>query len=234
MSLLRALFFLLATVNLTAEYYQQELIIYLTKPLLVSTLAVYFLLLTHGRRGTSEHFIVYGLFFSVLGDTLLMFVENGAGNDLLFALGLGSFLITHVFYVLAFNTYQSIKNGYLQREKWWVLPFFTYLFVNTFILYPAVPTDLRIPVIIYSCAITLMALTAFNLKGFFPRQGFPWLLTAVLLFVFSDTIIGWNKFKTATVTIPQARLWIMIPYLASQYLLVTTWGKYGVKNSTNN
>ncbi|MFK7933117.1 MAG: lysoplasmalogenase [Saprospiraceae bacterium] len=226
MSLLRALFFLLAAVNLTAEYYQQELIIYLTKPLLVSTLAVYFLLQTHGRRGTSERFIVYGLFFSVLGDTLLMFVENGAGNDLLFALGLGSFLITHVFYVLAFHAYQSMKNGFLQREKWWVMPFFTYLFINTFILYPDVPTELKIPVVIYSCTITLMALSAFNLKGFFPKDGFPWLLAAVLLFVFSDTIIGWNKFKTATITIPHARLLIMIPYLASQYLLVTTWQKY--------
>lgn len=226
MSIIRALFFLLAAVNLTAEFYQQELLIYLTKPLLVSTLAVYFLLKTHARRGTAERFLVYGLFFSILGDTLLMFVENGAGNDLLFALGLGSFLLTHVFYSLAFNTYQSIKSGYLRREKWWILPFFTYLFVNTFILFPAVPPDLQIPVVVYSCAITLMAVSVFNLKNSFPAEGFPWLLAAGLLFVFSDTIIGWNKFKTDTVSIPQARLWIMIPYLASQYLLVTTWTEY--------
>ena len=232
MSLPLILFFILAFVNLTAEYYGYELLIYLTKPLLVTNLVVHFLLETQHHRTASERYLIYGLFFSILGDTLLMFVENGAGNDFLFAVGLGSFLITHLCYVLAFNAYRSLKDGFIRRHKLWVIPLLIYLFTNTFLLFPDVPTALQIPVIVYSAAITLMAIAALNLRGYFPAVGFPWLMGAVLLFVLSDTIIGWNKFKTGTVTLPQPRLLIMIPYLLSQYLLVTTWLTYRSANQT--
>lgn len=229
MPILIILFFLLSIVNLAAEFYSYVPLVYITKPLLVSTLVLWFFRQTKSKRSKSERLIILGLIFSILGDTLLMFVEHGNGGDLLFALGLGSFLFTHIFYTLAFNAYRSIKNGFLNQYKWWILPFFLYLFINTFFLYPDTPTDLQIPVIIYSCAITMMAISALNLRGYFPAIGFPLLMIAVLLFVLSDTIIGWNKFKTATVTIPQPRLLIMIPYLLSQYLLVTVWARFRKK-----
>lgn len=226
MSLIRALFFLLSATHLTAVYYQQELLIYLTKPALVTTLAVYFLMMTHAARGVSERYITYGLLTSVVGDTLLMFVESGAGNDLLFTLGLGSFLVTHLLYAAAFLHYQPLRTGFLRGHLWYILPFVLYLCVNTLFLSPDLPATLRLPVWVYSIVITAMALAAYNLKNTFPSQGFSYLLGGVLLFVLSDTLIGWHKFKTATLHIPQARLWIMATYLASQYLLVTTWATH--------
>lgn len=226
MPILLILFFVLSILNLLGEAYNSIPLVYATKPLLVSTLALWFFQQTRTKRTRAERLLFLGLIFSIAGDTLLMFVEHGGGGDLLFTLGLGSFLLTHIFYTLAFNVYQSIKNGFLNRQKWWMIPFFIYLFVNTFFLYPDTPTELQIPVIVYSCAITLMAISALNLCGYFPKAGFPMLMLAVLLFVLSDTIIGWNKFKTAVIAIPQPRLLIMIPYLLSQYLLVTIWVKY--------
>lgn len=218
------LFFLLMVFNLAAEYCEYVLGIYLTKPLLLTVLSLWFYLTVKSDWVSSQKWILAGLIFSIGGDTLLMFVENGGASSLFFTLGLGSFLVTHICYAVGFLKYEDPQKGRVARQLWLAIPLVIYFIINLWILYPALPADLKIPVIVYSSMITIMALTAVNLQGLFPEKHFPLLLMGVLLFVFSDTIIGLNKFITS---IPYARLLIMIPYLLGQYLIATSFSKVG-------
>lgn len=222
MPLLLRSFFLLMALNLIAEYFEYVPGIYFTKPLLLTVLSIWFYLQVKENWTVSQKWVLAGLVFSIGGDTLLMFVENGGAAELFFTLGLGSFLLTHICYTIGFLKYGAIKEGRVARQIWLITPLALYFLVNLWILYPALPPDLKIPVVIYSLAITIMAISAINLQGLFPQKSFPILLTGVLLFVFSDTIIGLNKF---IIPIPYARLLIMIPYLIGQYLIAISFGQ---------
>ena len=57
------------------------------------------------------------LVFSVGGDTLLMFVEGDPGRPQFFLFGLASFLVAHIFYLIAFAKYPSDQLGLINRKK---------------------------------------------------------------------------------------------------------------------
>ena len=76
---------------------------------------------------------------------------------------------------------------------------------------------MQIPISIYSSVIILMVIAALNWKDYINKQAFKFVFWGALLFMFSDSIIALNKFKSA---IPQAHIWIMSLYLLGQYLIV--------------
>lgn len=213
------LFLALCLTNLWAEYQINHLLIYFTKPLLVSLLAIFFLIETKADSGKFRNLVLAALIFSVLGDTFLMFVEQNPEKPYFFILGLGSFLIAHLFYMAAFLTYPSKKEGYIKRKPQMAIPFLIFLLSFNSYLYPAVPLALKVPVILYSLAIVAMSLSAVNLNGKIADRSFVWLLSGVLLFVFSDTIIGLNKFMPEAVHWANPRILIMSTYLAAQFLI---------------
>lgn len=211
-------FFACAALHILAEILQWQNIVLATKPLLIPLLAWWFYRQIKGRSNNFTRWIGLGFFFSFLGDTFLLFPENDMGGELFFLLGLGSFLLTHLFYFYAFVKYKPSTLGYLQRNKWLVLPFLFFLFANTAFLWNGVPMDMKIPVLVYSSAIVLMVLGCLNLKTKLAKSTFTLLFSGVCLFLISDTFIGVNKFHTP---LPAARLLIMIPYLAGQFLIAT-------------
>lgn len=212
-------FVLLSILNLLAEYLGSKNLIYATKPFLMVVLSIYFYLETKiSTRYFQYVFIAF--IFSFFGDTFLMFVENEPDKAHFFLLGLGSFLFTHLFYLIAFLSIPLAKTkGFLIQKKLLILPFIIYLIGNLLFLLPDINTDLQIPVIVYSSMIIAMTMAALNLKNILSKSIFQTLFIGVVLFVISDSIIGINKFKSATMTIPYPRLMIMIPYLLSQYLI---------------
>lgn len=211
----------LCFLNLWAEFEQHLLIIYLTKPLLVTSLAIFFFINTHSNRNRFSQLIFFGLCFSIIGDTILMFSENQAQSKHFFTWGLLSFLVTHVCYLLAFVHIQSFKNGWLRNNLWVIFCGLGLLFGNIIFLWEDLPDGLKVPVIVYSTVIVMMAVSCINLKGTIPAIVFRGLLIGVLLFVLSDNIIALNKFKAGTITLFQPRLLIMTTYLLSQFLITT-------------
>jgi len=211
------LFFVFTILNLIAEYFRIQPLIYFSKPMLMITLGLYFYLQTKAKIKFSK-FILLGIIGAFFGDTFLMFVEDG-GNQIFFLLGLGSFLITHIFYLIAFMSYPSKEKGFIQKNLWILVLFAGYLVGNTWYLLPDIPADLKIPVTIYSTAIILMAAAGLNLKGKLPENIFRILFAGIILFVISDTIIGLNKFKSEELTLWNPRLLIMITYITGQYLI---------------
>lgn len=211
------LFFVFTILNLIAEYFRIQPLIYFSKPMLMITLGVWFYLKTKANIKFSK-FILLGIIGAFFGDTFLMFVEDG-GNQIFFLLGLGSFLITHIFYLIAFMAYPSKEKGFIQKNLWLLILFAGYLIGNTWYLMPDIPSDLQIPVTIYSTAIILMAVAGLNLKGKMPENIFRILFAGIILFIISDTIIGLNKFKSQELTLWNPRLLIMITYITGQYLI---------------
>lgn len=208
----------LSLANLSAEWLGSKTLIYATKPLLMTVLSIFYFLNTRASTVLTK-FVLLGFILSIFGDTFLMFVENDASQQIFFLLGLGSFLLTHIFYAIGFIKYESKESGFVEKNKWIILLFIAYLVGNTLFLWTDIPPDLRIAVPVYSTAIMTMMAACLNLKGKMQDAFFVQLFIGVTLFVISDSIIGLNKFKAHQISLPYPRLMIMVPYLLSQLLI---------------
>lgn len=187
-----------------------------TKPLLMPVLATWFLQQSRQMPGTFRNFIIAALLCSTAGDVLLMFA-HGEGGALYFLLGLSAFLLAHLFYIVSFFRLLKGKTGFLKANPFYFLPFLLYLAVLLFVLYPGIPDGMKVPVILYGCVISGMALSVMNLRGRIPASAWSSLLAGAVLFVLSDSLIALNKFAFS---LGSAAVLIMITYVIGQYLLV--------------
>ncbi len=209
-----SIFFVIAALELWAEATQDIQLRYFTKPLLLTILSIYFYFQTKSNTTRFSTFIFYGLVFSIGGDTLLMF----QGDDF-FMGGLVCFLMTHVFYTLAFFNYLPKVKGFIGFQPFWIIPFLLFWIGFNVYLWNDLG-DLQLPVLLYSGVITAMAVSALNLKTKLPSTLFWTLFLGVLLFMFSDSVIALNKFKGDELNILYPSLWIMITYITAQYLIM--------------
>ncbi len=212
------LYIVFCVTNILAEFIDNHYLVFATKPLLLVFLSFYFYTSTLNTPSRFRRYILLGLILSIVGDTTLMFVENPPYWKNFFLLGLGSFLLTHIFYLLAFLNYPSNQKGLVQKKTFLIIPFIIFLIANNFILWDGIEAAMKIPVLVYSTTIVLMALSCLNLNQKITLHAWQQLFLGVMLFVVSDTIIGLNKFNAP---IPYARLLIMLFYLVGQYFIVT-------------
>jgi uncharacterized membrane protein YhhN len=125
--------------------------------------------------------IFAGLLLSMSGD---MFLIGQTQRHFLF--GLVSFLLAHIAYVTAF-----VING--QNRKWAMLSAGPVIVVAALVLFwlnPHVPTELAMPVRLYTAVISLMVITAFGTRG----TGAPRLIVAgALMFYVSDLSVAMQR-----------------------------------------
>lgn len=212
-------YLLLGLLTLWAEHRQSELLIFATKPLLLTVLSLWFYLRVRPVEERFPQFILAGLIFSIGGDTLLMLVENGPKGEQFFLLGLGSFLLAQLSYLIGFASYPNAKGGDVVQAPWRGWPFALFLAGIIIVLWPGIPGAMKAPVVVYACAIVGMAMAAFNLRPQLARSIFRGLMAGVLFFILSDSLIALNKFRSNAITIPYPRLLIMSTYLLAQYLI---------------
>lgn len=183
---------------------------YLTKSLIIPSLILYFISIS--PRIKSFRFFIVALVFAWLGDVFLLF----SGKDF-FLLGLGSFLIMQILYSVIFYKNRKIKKSKLSLS---ILLLALFSIGFNYYLYPFT-TEIRIPVIVYSAAIAVMALTGINRDN--NLAGYSHIFIGVLLFVISDTILAFNSFGPG--------LWkggflVMLTYILAQYCIVEGYAKY--------
>ncbi|WP_328507525.1 lysoplasmalogenase [Streptomyces sp. NBC_00391] len=169
------------------------------KPLLMPLLAAYAY-----TRG-APRLLVAALLFGWGGDVLLLSDAEPA-----FLAGMGSFAVGHVSYLVLFGrSGKSRRPGRPGRLAYGVA-YGLALVAAVVSLWPGLPAELRLPVAGYSTLLTAMAWSA-------TRPG----LVAGLggaLFVVSDMLIATGVAEWPQP--PRPDLWIMLTYLAAQYLLV--------------
>lgn len=158
--------------------------------------------------GDYRRWISLGLIVSLVGDVLLAWPGD------LFVFGLGAFLLAHLAYLKAY------LSDCRQPAR---LPLALALGVGTALLSLLVSNGLGpllIPVIVYGLAISAMLWRALaRLGGNVPKRS-AWLAAAgALAFVFSDSLIGIDRF--------------VAPFHAAPYLIIISYwlGQWGITAS---
>jgi len=213
-----SLYLLLAAIEVAfrAFWPEGEVVV---KPLLMPALAWWLWRASRqgeGSWGKLEKWTMAALFMSWLGDVFLL-----GQTDTRFMLGLASFLLAHLAYVVAFNLgptrkTQNEKQG-LAAIPWVVLPLGLFAAGLVLVLWPNLG-DMRAPVLVYAAVIATMAIASFHRFRRVPARSFILVALGACTFVLSDATIAWNKFGQA---FSAAGPLIMITYLAAQGWIVS-------------
>jgi len=159
---------------------------YIAKPLLLISLIFFFWKKSSHLDHKLRRMIFFALGFSLLGDILLMFVNQSAN---FFIGGLIAFLIAHIFYVLVFLKQRNrSKNPFL---------FIGFVLLYGMLLFYFLKDglgDMLLPVILYMVIILSMASTAFLRQGYVVKNSFVLVFIGAILFMISDSILALNKF----------------------------------------
>ena len=150
---------------------------WVSKPAVMVALTVVVLVGGDALPAGVHAWLVVAFVLSLAGDVFLLMPDRW------FAAGLGSFLLGHLAFVVAFVLWRVTSP--------WVLVAVVGLAVlharaGLRILRSA-PGELRGPVFCYLVVISVMALAAF-------ATGEPWLMAGAALFVASDSMLGWDRF----------------------------------------
>ena len=157
-----------------------------------------------GRFGT---YLLLALVFSMGGDIALLWPET------LFVMGLGLFLIAHIFYIVLFRQGQT----WFPSRKALVLV----LAVGSgmyAVIWPGLADPvLKVAVAAYVTVISLMAAQAIGRATVLGDVASRWVAVGACIFMVSDACIAINKFLTP---VPLALLWILATYYTAQLLIV--------------
>lgn len=190
MYILIILAFIFASLESLALWKGWRKLEFIAKPAVMVCLFIW-LYTTAGLRGALLWFGI-GILFSLAGDISLMFIDR------FFILGLVSFLIGHVAYLIGFNT--PLPQG----SSFWSIGLAIMVGLGSARVLRRIVGSIRakgqnrlvVPVIVYGVVITLMLLAA--MLTLFRAD---WNATAALLvsfgaalFYFSDITLAWHRF----------------------------------------
>jgi len=156
--------------------------------------------------------ILLGMAFSCIGDIALMLPFDA------FVPGLIAFLLAHLCYIVAFRAGFRAGRGLLIAAA--LLAVFAG--INLAGLWPLLPNDLRIPVVVYVVVLALMATLAlaraWTKNAATPSAGTSarWAAIGAVLFVISDSVLAWDRFGGG---LPAATLCVLSTYYAAQYCI---------------
>jgi len=207
-------FFVLLAVHLVGGELELEVLSSLTKPALLISLLVFFILNVLKFGASSFAYLVSAaLIFSLIGDILLMFQSKGS----YFLFGLGSFLAAHIFYIAAFTkTYEENHEIKLLKKYGWVMIVvvgYAWFFFNAIKDHLG---EMLGPVLVYTMVISLMLLIALNRYRKVSTASFTYVAFGAVLFLASDSLLAWNKFVHE---LDHAHLWIMLTYGLAQFAI---------------
>lgn len=216
------LFILVSAGVLLAEVGDADLVHMLCKPAIMITLGLHYWITQRDQGEAISKSVVLAIIFSCAGDTLLMF-QGRDGN--FFMYGLAAFLVAHIFYILAYRQHQSSDTSNELQGLQKIRYAFPILLSGTglvVILYSRLG-GMKIPVLIYAIVLTGMVLAALFRFGKTSASSFALVFGGAILFMISDSLIAVNKFLEV---LPMAGIWIMVTYIAAQYLIVTGLSKH--------
>lgn len=197
-------FVIVLAAHLLALLLRVEMMDRITKPLIVITVAGYFFYATKNVQSRLKIWIGSALLFSWGGDILLMFQDK---KSLFFLLGLSSFLLAHIFYIIFLHKVRLVEK--IKPRLWTLLVVAVYYSVLIAFLSPWLG-DMRLPVRVYGMVISFMLLLALHLLFLANRKAGLYIAIGAILFVLSDSLLAINKFYQ--------------PFEAAGFLIMLTYG----------
>jgi uncharacterized membrane protein YhhN len=216
------LFLLALVTELIAIYINHGILKMISKPLLMPLLIIYFILETKKTPTSLKWWVILALIFSWIGDILLLFEANAKTY---FLLGLASFLLAQLFYIVFFHNIRVRET--IRGNALLLLLAVIYYSALTNILGPSLEkANLNLPVRIYGVVLSFMFML--SLHTLFSRnRKAGWLMAiGATLFVISDSTLAFNKFYSP---INNGDLVVMFTYGLAQLLIVA--GAVGYINS---
>lgn len=207
--ILLLLFALVSVIHLAAILVAQDILISVTKPLILLVLICYYFTSATYRSPA----VIAALCFCWLGDVMLMIHD-----ELFFILGLLAFLAGHVFYIVAYRQFRStdVKVMLLPTQKIrFSLPFVLAGTGLVVVLYPKLGT-LQLPVLIYATVIIVMVMNALFRYGYTSSASFAMVFIGAILFQLSDSLLAINKFHSSFTL---SGFWVMLSYIAAQFMI---------------
>ena len=207
------LFFIAAIGELLSIIAGLEQLHLLCKPLIMITLGVFYL----SSAGEGRSLVVLlAIVFSLAGDTALMFDSI---DSIYFMVGLVSFLISHVFYIVAYRQHQreDEPNALYGIQK--LRAAFPIVLAGTglvIILYPSLGA-LKIPVMIYALVLVVMVLNGLFRLGRTNNKSFFLVFVGALFFMVSDSLLAINKFLYP---LEYSGIYVMSTYIVAQFLII--------------
>lgn len=181
-----------------------------TKSLIIPLLILYFIAKT--PKVKTFYVFVIALVFAWLGDVFLLF--SGAN---FFQLGLASFLVMQLIY-----SYLFFKDIEFQIIRFLTCAFLLGIFCLVFNTYLwSYTSGIRIPVVVYSAAIALMAFTGINRN--LKLKGYNYIVYGVLLFVISDSILAMVNFAQV---FQKGGFLVMLTYILAQYFITEGYSRH--------
>ena len=208
------IYFFVATLEVVGDLLGLGIFILLFKPLLMPLLFIAYYPIYKAQKSNFSKIILLSLVFSFFGDITLMLIEY---NENLFIIGLVSFLIAHLLYIIAF--YKNIKPFTIKLLKKiiiYILIFIAFYASLLFVLWEDL-NEMLIPVLIYGAVITLMGIFATLRKT--NKESYVLVILGAVLFICSDTLIAYNKF-IFNYDFLYAQAYIMILYVLAQYFII--------------
>lgn len=211
--ILHLLFAVIVIVELTGRFTDNINLEYFVKPLIMIWMAVYFLIFRKKKEFTLA--VLVAFFFSWIGDNFLMFMGK---DEIYFFAGVGGFFIAQLSYIYIFSKYSEHGGrGYLQRNLIIGFLFIAYVAGIYYLLYPGLEGLMKPIILIYALSLIGMSMMALNRHTRVNHASYLLVFIGSVLFVISDSMIALNKFY---VEFSLAGFWIMITYIAAQYLIM--------------
>jgi uncharacterized membrane protein YhhN len=171
--------------------------------------------------------IILGLIFCALGDFFLRLDKINSQSDQYFLLGLVSFFLGHLLFIIAF----WLDGGNGLQVTWGVL-IYTYMAVYLFYILSKIPEEeviLRGGVVAYCIIIGTMCHRSISLSfDAYPKvESTLYATYGSVLFVVSDSLLAYNRFINP---VPYDFLWVLgtyflaISFIASSSAGCSRWG----------
>ena len=196
--------------DLAAIQGQYKMAEYVFKPLIIIWLIAFFVLQVKNVQSSLKKWIIGALFFSWLGDVLLMFQDD---QSLFFLMGLSSFLIAHIFYILFFHFIRAKENV---KSRWYFVLIVAVYYAILVSLLSSYLGNMKLPVRIYAVVISFMLMLAMHMLFIKNKKAGLWMMMGALLFVISDSLLAINKFYQA---FEMAGIFVMISYGLAQLFI---------------
>lgn len=186
-----------AAINIGCDYAGIRRGVYIFKPLTTSLIIALAVFSGEPISDSYKAFVLVGLLFSLAGDVFLMLPSEQ------FVAGLGSFLIAHVFYILAFVTES-------EAAILWVplIPLLIFSGGMIAILWLHLG-NMKGPVLAYMLVIVIMSWMALSRWMGTDNNSAALAGIGATLFLISDSLLALNRFRK--------------PFAAAQFLVLSTY-----------
>ena len=208
------LFITACVVTIVADAAELENLRHWSKPLLMPLLIGHYVV--RAGPGNRSLPVIVALFLSFLGDSFLLYEHK---DPLYFMLGLGSFLVAHLAYIVVYKHHVHHNDGDELMGIRRVRLAFPIILAGSglvIVLFPHLG-ELKLPVGVYAVILVLMVLNALFRFNRTSDHSFWLVFSGALFFMISDSLLAINKFL---INIPLGGVWTMITYVVAQFLIV--------------